>query len=97
MTRQARREIEQAFVQSAGPGTFNPMIDSMTTAALANGMDRPTVISLLLNEVAAVAGAGRREEGSMLGSPSKDALIYASINSQAQATKRSVDALRAGR
>ena len=87
MTREAELAIGEAFDAQAGPATFNPLIDRLSTEALNHGMDRPTLIRLLLNEVAAVSGEGRREARQLRGGTGQEAMIYQAINSQAQAAK----------
>jgi len=87
MTREAERTIAEAFDEQAGPATYNPLIARLTTEAMNHGMDRTDVITLLLNEVAAVSGDGRQDARHRGGNTSAEAMIYQAINSQAQAAK----------
>lgn len=92
MTDAAERAIEQEFTSTDNPiASFNILIETMTTAALANGMDRKTLLSLVIQQATAQAGAGRSAARGRQGS---EAMIYKTIQDSTMAARTGVDALR---
>ena len=92
MSDRAVRAIADAFATTNSEiGTFNELIERLTTAAVENGMARERVLSLVLQEATAQAGMGRREAR---GQPGPRAMIYKTVQDNTMAARTGVDALR---